>query len=75
MTDTQFLGYCEIHCTASSALFSQEEVNRLHSLAGEPTIIWKPYHRLWHSLGREDVEPLVQKARLRISALPPTSSP
>jgi hypothetical protein len=36
MTDTELLGYAEIHCRTERALFSAEHVNRILALAGHP---------------------------------------
>jgi hypothetical protein len=36
MTDTQLIGYCEIHCETERALFSGHHINRMIDLAGFP---------------------------------------
>jgi hypothetical protein len=36
MTNDEFIGYCEIHCTTERALFSGTHVNRMLDLAGFP---------------------------------------
>lgn len=37
MTDTELIGYCEIHCTTERALFVGEHINRMIALAGFPS--------------------------------------
>lgn len=36
MTDTELIGYCDIHCETQRALFSAEHINRMIELAGNP---------------------------------------
>lgn len=36
MTDEELIGYCELHCRTSRALFSGIQLNRMIELAGFP---------------------------------------
>lgn len=68
MTDSELIGYCELHCKTERALFHADHVNRMLELAGHP----EGYvHRVtgWLSV-HEEMQRLVDLARARLKDAP-----
>lgn len=65
MTDTELIGYCEIHCTTERALFHSKHINRMAALAG----VNEGVPTGWYSM-HDLMEQLCVQARARMSALP-----
>lgn len=55
MEDDELIGYCELHCQTTRALFHFEHVNRMIELAGFPDNYPKKLDgsKEWYSLHKE----------------------
>jgi hypothetical protein len=62
--DTEFLGYCDIHCETPRALFSYEHCVRLYRLAGHD--VADPTTQGFHAMYADEAKPLIKTARERL---------
>ena len=65
MSDEEFLGYVDIHSRTDLALFSTDDIIRLHKLANEdpPGGLWP---KAFFTMRHEYVKPRIEKARARL---------
>lgn len=63
--DSEFLGYCSIHCDTPRALFSGEQIKQAHILAGLPAPDIGADE--WYSM-HEEMQALVEAAQKRLDS-------
>lgn len=68
ISDTELIGYCEIHCKTERALFNGNHINRMILLAGSPSnFVSSVPGESWFSM-HEDMAELCELARKIMSA-------
>ena len=67
MTDSELIGYCDLHCESQRALFKGIHINRMLALAGHPDdFVQRVPDEEWISV-HEPMKELCQLARQRVT--------
>lgn len=75
MTDTELLGYAEIHCRTEVAAFHVDHVNRILALAGADWCRENGYHaqmdtrKQWYNIGEDHLQAVIDAARKNVNVV------
>ena len=75
MTDTELLGYAEIHCRTEVAAFHVDHLNRILALAGREWCEVNNYtaqldtRKQWYNIGDDVLQPVIDAARKNVNVV------